>query len=55
MTATMSTPIQGVARFNPDCHESFDRSALFEMGYGEKTNEKHRPKYAILCHFLPCF
>ena len=50
MTARLNTPIQGVARFNPECHESFDRSALFEIGYGKKRKKKHLSK---ICHFLP--
>ena len=53
MTARMSTPIQGVARINPDCHESFDRSALFEVGYGEKRKKstvQNMPFTAIFCH-----
>ena len=53
MTARMSTPIQGVARINPDCHESFDRSSLFDMGYGKKRTKstvQNMPFSAIFCH-----
>ena len=55
MTARMSTRIQGVARFSPQCHESFDRSALFEMGYGKKRTKstvKTMPFTAIFCHSI---
>ena len=53
MTARMSTPIQGVARFNPECHESFDRSSLFKIGYSKKRKKstvQNMPFSAIFCH-----
>ena len=53
VTARMSTPIQAVARINPERHESFDRSVIGEVVYGKKRKKKHRPIYAIHCHFLP--
>ena len=49
MTATMSTPIQGVARINPDCHESFDRSAY--SIWLTPRNERKAP--SKICHSLP--
>ena len=53
MTAKPSARIQGVARFNPDCHESFDRNVVLEIGYGKKPTKstvKNMPFTAILCH-----
>ena len=53
MTTRLSKPIQGVARINPDCHESFDRSSLFATGYGKKRTKstfQNMPFSAIFCH-----
>ncbi len=53
MTASMSTLIQGVARFNPECRGSLDRSSVFESGYSKnrtKSTVQNMPFTAIFCH-----
>ena len=35
----LSTPIQRVAHFERDCHESFDRSVIIEVVYGKKRKK----------------
>ena len=55
MTERLSTPIQRMAVFKPECHKSFDRNVISYETYDNRQRERPRPLYVIHCHFLPLY